>query len=1050
MHAYTFLKKALPLTSFRLDPILRILKYSETEWVEFKADFIPEDKSTTIDKKKLRWNISKAVFALGNSQGGAVIIGVNDNGQPINILRNHEADKDKVSRKVREQIVAPTNRKWHDGKAQWHSSIYMEQNVEYIWCTLGGIDVLVLLIKPQEEAPIILTKTEGSNSTRHLPMRNQGDIGESILHLYSDEVLGLFERRDLNNSIAYFSGFLEKLETLERRDIEVIIHDRNSDFIKRLSPQLTSFTPLDATIKKLGVSSYDETDSSWLGALAADKRHLNSDKTYDALDLMLNLKNILLLGEPGAGKTTLMAQSALQVSSKRTENFEPLVLSANLAEYSELGLEYLLSSTSPGLEWLDLVPIINSERTVVFLDSLNECPSKYYEHCLLNIARLKTLMPQAKFVISTRPSHIFDDESFSAIEIQSLTEDKQLHFLENYLENNSQKAIELQKKLVKVHRSSFVMGNPILLRMIIWLFNENQDIPGGLAQLYSRFVMSWFYREKQKISDRGEVVKWTFEEFREIVAELAFNLRNHGRTLCSLKFAEDKLSRLMDRNDFAKFMALFAQGLVLELDDASGNIKFTHETILEYFAAEYLVSCDSLKLVTKDSTRGLMKWDYVIAFAYELNPLPSLEFVRTSWAASPLIVAASLRNDSGLAELPLPAQNFWETGVLKLLRGEPTSREEEEIGFAARLPPKYPLPKGLINTLNSSSFWYALESHPIGQARLQSLVGKIQDGGVWCELLPVLNHKMSYFSRFLSDVHIAIASSQKREIEQEQLNLATVYELCMLLREKKITLSTFRGLWSGALNRSTTSIKTDILMLLRTNEIDISQINMGDHASVLREIGYDQRLSPRIHNKLIRGGIIDSSGLSSDRLDRIFERSSIMNLVRYTKNKVITRKSLTSNRLSILRNKKIGSVHDLDELLKVGLVKKIDFNPEFILSLTREKNRSNNVRSGDLQKGIEYEQLSIEIQEQEQEIIFQNMSDEEKVLDKIISDMESPENQRPGSGFHSVLISAVTGADNWPSHVRSRFYDVASKFIRDHGSKKKKKEYLRVIEDFLN
>lgn len=69
------------------EALLEFTGGQETEWLELKAALYPQDgvfkKGETLDD--FRWHVAEAVFAMANSSGGAVIVGVDDQARPVGL-----------------------------------------------------------------------------------------------------------------------------------------------------------------------------------------------------------------------------------------------------------------------------------------------------------------------------------------------------------------------------------------------------------------------------------------------------------------------------------------------------------------------------------------------------------------------------------------------------------------------------------------------------------------------------------------------------------------------------------------------------------------------------------------------------------------------------------------------------------------------------------------------------------------------------------------------------------------------------------------------------
>jgi len=111
MGADELVRRVLDATGGDVEPLVKLANYQETEWLEFKRNLWPgEEKAAELERENLRqnaedsrkqglrdgnppeptkgklcWHTVRAVIAMANTHGGAVLVGVDDNGQPVGL-----------------------------------------------------------------------------------------------------------------------------------------------------------------------------------------------------------------------------------------------------------------------------------------------------------------------------------------------------------------------------------------------------------------------------------------------------------------------------------------------------------------------------------------------------------------------------------------------------------------------------------------------------------------------------------------------------------------------------------------------------------------------------------------------------------------------------------------------------------------------------------------------------------------------------------------------------------------------------------------------------
>jgi hypothetical protein len=360
-----------------------------------------------------------------------------------------------------------------------------------------------------------------------------------------------------------------------------------------------------------------------------------------------------------------------------------------------------------------------------------------------------------------------------------------------------------------------------------------------------------------------------------------------------------------------------AQGLLLRKDRQDEHLQFSHQTIQEYFVAEYLASHPQVLrevLEPKKTAEQSSGWFLSLVLAFELIERPSRDFLEATWAIEPLLVTVALRNDEQLLRLPLHHHsNLWLRGALRAMRGEDAAAEMRELAFVSRLPPKHPLPESLINSLRSPAFWYAGESHQNGALRLERLQKFLLNrDSMWIETMPYVAEaqprwfdSMSTAQKSISNIRVK--TTQKKSID---LNELTVVELCTLLRYKKISNAQFASCWLDALKKGDGEHReSNLLAVIRTaREFKDGALRLNlreldpQQKEALSQIGQHWKLSLRLLNFLIREGFVNADSVRADpeRIDDIVRRTSAMNMYRLLKAKILRREDIPVTRLRSL------------------------------------------------------------------------------------------------------------------------------------------------------
>lgn len=936
MNGYEFVERVLGQTNYDVEPLIELAAYVETEWLEFKASTLPTDGKYEFKKNKgqenkwdYRWDISRALVGMANHIGGAVILGVGetqDGTKPVEAVSlkhsGFEGDRDKFMRDVIQQHLISPPEGWPTGQTGKWRCQGLGHLVTPRWGSLFGQPVVVLLVRPIRKPDHWLSAMQSENgSDREVVLsRLAGDLGmttpireESWAHWWHQRELN---RPDLN---LRFHSFLEQWTT-SRKKPDSITNEEIASHIetvrKRSAESRGIFSSGGHTITTESEQVEIEAEALYDGPRTGrDDKSSGPQVVQHMLDASARS---MLLGDPGSGKSTCFRVAEARLAQAWSPG-KPWGLVVDLNEYGESGLRATILRKLGTLHWVDIESRFASGELILFLDALNECPSSRFEECCQEIHSLITLYPGARIHISSRDADSTAPFGIPKFRIRPMSRDQQRGLLEIYA-GGSERATALLANLHRQPGAEHFAGSPLLLRIVAELdLDTTGKLPSGLANLYRHFLQKWFHREIDKLATSGTPALWSFARMTEALSLLAFEMRSVGRVSCTVEFARQCITPVIGPDYVARFIDQVSQGLLLARDAKDEQIRFCHETIQEYFAAEYLATHPEVLDGTLESgaeNNPASSWLRPLVFAFELIERPPRILLETAWAKEPLLVAVALRDDAQMRQLRIRSSvDPWIRGPLRVMRDEDPTQDARELAFASRLPPKHPLPPGLLRTLNSEAFWYAGESHPAGARRLERLRGLLLDRHeMWVAALPYWKIRNTHWSEHLSPVQKRLAGFDSVAAcnGSEAIDEATVVELCTMLHYKLARESQFAAHWRSALERSDTShLESDLLAIIRTAakiktpglRVNFKELG-AKYGQRLADLGLNWNLSLRLLHLLVQQGFVRSESLRDDpeRLSNLIERMSAMNMYRFLKSGILQRSDIPAIRLRTLAN----------------------------------------------------------------------------------------------------------------------------------------------------
>jgi formylglycine-generating enzyme required for sulfatase activity len=349
---------------------------------------------------------------------------------------------------------------------------------------------------------------------------------------------------------------------------------------------------------------------------------------YNVADItseILARKRVVLLGEPGAGKsTTLWNLVAHLAAAAQMDEQVSLPLIVPLGGYigNESIIEYISNYTAPQMGKLApfLSELLQENRIMLMLDGLNEMPRLDYKQRVQKIAEFIYAHPQLPVVVSCRELDYTVDLRMDSIRIAPLDPIRIHAFLRSYLKDEGDDlfwkligerirtrfwerfrqgggndydfwlAKDEPAKLkppwlgqdwqywlrVRADPRSYMAlaRNPYMLFVLTQIYAQEHNLPSNRGQLFRLFIDVLITREQNRI-DPGNWIDSSLQCLN--LSKLAFALQQGGQQGTSVDYTT-ALTYLGSE----ALIRLAASENILEVGD---RIRFSHQLLQEFFAA---------------------------------------------------------------------------------------------------------------------------------------------------------------------------------------------------------------------------------------------------------------------------------------------------------------------------------------------------------------------------------------------------------------------------------------------------------------------------------
>ncbi|WP_335216440.1 NACHT domain-containing protein [Nostoc sp.] len=336
-------------------------------------------------------------------------------------------------------------------------------------------------------------------------------------------------------------------------------------------------------------------------------------KRVSGLEVVQHYSKLMVLGKPGAGKTTFLKYLAMQCIEGRFQaNRVPLFIT--LKDFAEAPkkpdilkfIVQLLSSCGVTHTSAAVEKLLKQGKALVLLDGLDEVREEDTKRVLRQIREFSDLFHTNQFVITCRiAAKEYTYQSFTEVEMADFDEKQIAIFSQNWFQlTDPVKSKRFIEKLKDNEPIQELASSPLLLTLLCLVFGDSGDFPANRSELYQEgldvLLKKW---DAKRNIEREQVYKnLSLQRKEDLLSQIALTTFEQKDYFFKQKTAEayiaDFIRNLRDADTDPEILKLDSEAVLksieaqhgLLVERAKGIYSFSHLTFHEYFAAREIVA----------------------------------------------------------------------------------------------------------------------------------------------------------------------------------------------------------------------------------------------------------------------------------------------------------------------------------------------------------------------------------------------------------------------------------------------------------------------------
>ena len=366
-----------------------------------------------------------------------------------------------------------------------------------------------------------------------------------------------------------------------------------------------------------------------------------ADNKIPGKEAVENHNKLLILGKPGAGKTTFLKHLAIQCNQSEFQG-DLVPFFVTLKDFAEKedkpNLLIYLSNYIESENSQNLQQILNHNKALILLDGLDEVLAADSKRVIKEIESLTNSYPENQYVMTCRiAAREYTFEKFTEVEIADFDWEQITNFACNWFKDKPVKPGTFLERLKQDKPIRELVSNPLLLTLLCISFEELGDFPANRKELYEEGLNALLRKwDSSRGKQRDKVYKpLSIAKKEDLLSNIAWKTFAPGNYFFKIDEAKRYISEYIRNLPGANLDDEALQGdsgIVLKnieaqhgllVERAKNIYSFSHLTFQEYFTAREII------LVRQSSDEALeelvnylfdIRWREVFLLAVAMSP----------------------------------------------------------------------------------------------------------------------------------------------------------------------------------------------------------------------------------------------------------------------------------------------------------------------------------------------------------------------------------------------------------------------------------------------